>query len=266
MSLKLATVLLPTEAIANEERSDLHASGRVLVLLSDPDIGTVVAQCLAAAGFDAWAPPQAQDDVSGLRQFSADVVVLDSKRPDFDGTSICRRLRAGETNGQRAVIVTLIRDAADIDPRVGLELGPCDFVLYPLRIRELVLRIHALAASRRGRQAGEQGRHPPGRRYLVGPLEVDTERHCVKVCGVEVHMSTLEMRLLCDLIENRGRVRTRKDLLRDVWGYSANVSTRTPDTHVNRLRMKLGVAGSLVETVRSAGYRLSTEHAVVVKD
>jgi DNA-binding response OmpR family regulator len=107
---------------------------------------------------------------------------------------------------------------------------------------------------------------PPRRRYVVGPLELDVEGHYALVNGVEVHISPLEMRLLADLIQNRGRVRTRRDLLVNVWGYSEGVSTRTPDTHVNRLRTKLGAAGALVETVRGKGYRLSGEFPVVVKE
>jgi two-component system phosphate regulon response regulator PhoB len=132
-------------------------------------------------------------------------------------------------------------------------------------VRELVLRVGAILRARRTAPSATPSA-PQRRRYLVGPLELDVDGYHVFVNGAEVHVSTLEMRLLAYLVEHRGRVRSREDLLEDVWGYKPGVSTRTIDTHVKRLRDKLGDAGALVETVRGTGYRLSAEHQVVVKD
>jgi two-component system phosphate regulon response regulator PhoB len=133
-------------------------------------------------------------------------------------------------------------------------------------VRELVLRVGAILRARRPAPAGVPAAAPQRRRYIVGPLELDVDGYHVFVSGAEVHVSTLEMRLLVYLVEHRGRVRSREDLLEDVWGYKPGVSTRTIDTHVKRLRDKLGDAGALVETVRGTGYRLSAEHPVVVKE
>ena len=103
----------------------------------------------------------------------------------------------------------------------------------------------------------------PRRRYSVGPLQIDVDNHHVAVDGAPVAVSRLEIRLLADLIEHRGKIRTRTDLLSDVWGYSPRATTRTPVIHIARLRAKLGTAADLIETVYGAGYRLSTRYPVV---
>ena len=154
----------------------------------------------------------------------------------------------------------------EIDRVVGFELGADDYVVKPFSVRELVLRVGAILRARRPAPTNGAAAPPQRRRYVVGPLELDVDGYHVFVTGSEVHVSTLEMRLLVYLVEHRGRVRSREDLLEDVWGYKPGVSTRTIDTHVKRLRDKLGLAGGLIETVRGTGYRLSAEHQVVVKD
>ena len=138
-------------------------------------------------------------------------------------------------------------------------------MVKPFSVRELVLRVSAIMRSRRPPTA-DSASAARRRRYEVGPLELDVDGYHLFVDGKEVHVSTLEMRLLVYLVEHRGRVRSREDLLEDVWGYKPDVSTRTIDTHVKRLRDKLGNAGSLIETVRGTGYRLSAEFPVVVKE
>jgi two-component system phosphate regulon response regulator PhoB len=180
--------------------------------------------------------------------------------PDIPGTEVCRRIRGSEVSVRQPAVMMLTAKAGMIDRVVGFELGADDYVVKPFSVRELVLRVEAILRAR----------YPPAtrtagaglRRYRVGPLDIDVDGYHVHVNGAEVHMSALEMRLLVYLVEHRGRVRTRENLLTDVWGYKPDVSTRTIDTHVKRLRDKLGVAGPLVETVRGTGYRLSAEHPV----
>ena len=271
---RLREFLLPPDANLPTDRAERHLPGKVLVLVSDGQVGAVLAYCLAASGFAAHATESWLDGLAFARQFCPDVVLLDSRAPDFPSTQVWRRLRADERPGLRSAVLALIRNEADIDPSIGLDLGPCDFVLYPLSVRSLVLRIDEIVRSRQIAQGGPLvvagGAAAVGavqrRRYVVGPLELDVEGYSVLVNGKAIHMSNLEMRLLAYLVENHGSVRTRKDLLKDVWGYSTSVSTRSPDTHVNRLRTKLGPAGALVETVRGAGYRLSPSYPVKLKD
>jgi len=104
---------------------------------------------------------------------------------------------------------------------------------------------------------------PPWRRYTVGPLEIDVENHRVSVAGVPVQVSRMEIRLLADLVEHRGQIRSRNDMLSEVWGYSLRATTRTPVIHIARLRAKLGEAAALIETVYGEGYRLSTRYPVL---
>jgi DNA-binding response OmpR family regulator len=156
-----------------------------------------------------------------------------------------------------------IRSEDDIDPRLGLDLGPCDFVLYPLSVRDLVLRLDSLVRVRRA--ATTEAPSPRPRRYLVGPLDLDADRHTALVNDVALQLSPLEMRLLTYLVEHRDRVCSRAELLTGVWGYRAGVMTRAADIHVQRLRDKLGAAASLIVTIRGTGYRLSTEFPVETK-
>src|SRR5215467_2302226 len=213
---------------------------RVLVIEDEPDLRELLTYNLEAAGFRVQATERGLDGLAAVQGFAPDVVLLDLMLPD---------------------------KGDEIDRVVGFELGADDYVVKPFSVRELVLRVNATLRAR-GRAPVPERPTASGarRRYIVGPLQVDVDGYHVFVEGDEVHVSAMEMRLLVYLIEHRGRVRSREDLLEDVWGYKPGVSTRTVDTHVKRLRDKLGAAGALVETVRGTGYRLSAEFPVVVKD
>jgi two-component system phosphate regulon response regulator PhoB len=237
---------------------------RVLVVEDEPDIRELLTYNLQAAGFTVHAAEKGLDGLAEAQGFLPDVILLDLMLPDIPGTEVCRRIRAADRSTPQPAIVMLTAKGDEIDRVVGFELGADDYVVKPFSVRELVLRVNAIMRAR-GRPGGAEPLTPPAarRRYVVGPLEVDVDGYHVFVSSHEVHMSAMEMRLLIYLVEHRGRVRSREDLLEDVWGYKPGVSTRTVDTHVKRLRDKLGDAGNLVETVRGMGYRLSAEHPVV---
>ncbi len=237
---------------------------RVLVVEDEPDLRDLLTFNLKAAGFTVRATENGTDGLAAVEHFAPDVVLLDLMLPDIPGTEVCRRIRGGETGTRQPAVMMLTAKGEEIDRVVGFELGADDYVVKPFSIRELVLRVGAILRARR--PAPANATKPARRCYQVGPLELDVDGYHVLVNGGEVHVSTLEMRLLVYLVENRGRVRSREDLLKDVWGYKPGVSTRTIDTHVKRLRDKLGAAGALVETVRGTGYRLSADHQVVAKD
>ena len=238
---------------------------RILVVEDEPDLRELLTYNLTAAGFTVQATENGTDGLEAVQRFAPDVVLLDLMLPDIPGTEVCRRIR-GDTAAAPAG-----RDDADRQGRGDRPRGR-------LRAGRRRLRRQAIQRARAGAARGRHpSRAPPGprqptqaapqrRRYIVGPLELDVDGYHVFVNGAEVHVSTLEMRLLAYLVEHRGRVRSREDLLEDVWGYKPGVSTRTIDTHVKRLRDKLGDAGALVETVRGTGYRLSADHQVVIKD
>jgi two-component system, OmpR family, phosphate regulon response regulator PhoB len=237
---------------------------RILVVEDEPDLRELLTYNLTAAGFTVHATENGTDGLEAVQRFAPDVVLLDLMLPDIPGTEVCRRIR-GDTAGRQPAVMMLTAKGEEIDRVVGFELGADDYVVKPFSVRELVLRVGAILRRRRTPPAASPAALQR-RRYLVGPLELDVDGYHVFVNGTEIHVSTLEMRLLAYLVEHRGRVRSREDLLEDVWGYKPGVSTRTIDTHVKRLRDKLGDAGALVETVRGTGYRLSAEHQVVVKD
>jgi two-component system, OmpR family, phosphate regulon response regulator PhoB len=237
---------------------------RILVVEDEPDLRELLTYNLTAAGFTVQATENGTDGLEAVQRFDPDVVLLDLMLPDIPGTEVCRRIR-GDVNARQPAVMMLTAKGEEIDRVVGFELGADDYVVKPFSVRELILRVGAILRARRPAPPSSPNA-PQRRRYVVGPLELDVDGYHVFVGGAEVHVSTLEMRLLVYLVEHRGRVRSREDLLEDVWGYKPGVSTRTIDTHVKRLRDKLGEAGALVETVRGTGYRLSADHAVVVKD
>jgi len=231
----------------------------VLVIDDDAAVRDTIGLMLETEGF---CPTLAEDGRAGIKQammLKPDLMLVDLRMPGLSGIEVCKQMRAA---GMRTPLIVLSAIGDEMDKVLLLEIGADDYVVKPFSVRELVLRVGAIVRARRPSPASD-AKARSSCRYVVGPLELDVARHRIFVEGMEVHASALEMRLLVYLVEHRGRVRSREDLLADVWGYKPNVSTRTIDTHVKRLRDKLGNAGSLVETVRGTGYRLSAEFPVV---
>ena len=167
--------------------------------------------------------------------------------PEIDGLELCKLLRRNPaTAGIPIVMVTA--KAAEIDRVLGLELGADDYITKPFSPRELVLRVKNLL--RRGQSVEEKAEH-----LQVGDLELDLPRHAVTVGGKAVPLTATEFRLLKLLVERRGRVQSREQLLQEVWNYDQVIDTRTVDTHMRRLREKLGRAAKYLDTVRGVGYR-----------
>jgi two-component system phosphate regulon response regulator PhoB len=179
-----------------------------------------------------------------------DLVLLDLMLPDISGTEVCRALRA-RTETARVPIIIITAKGEEIDRVVGFEVGADDYVVKPFSIRELGLRIRAVLRRSASAQPTEDEAAT-----VFGRLRVDASGHRVWVDAEEVTLTALEFRLLTTLLARRGRVQTRDTLLRDVWGIHADLTTRTVDTHVKRLRSKLGPAGDYVETLRGVGYRM----------
>lgn len=179
-----------------------------------------------------------------------DLVLLDLMLPDISGTEVCRRLKADPATRDIPVIMVTAR-GEEIDRVVGFEVGADDYVVKPFSTRELVLRARAVL-RRRGAAAPEE---PAAEISSFGRLRVDEAGHRAWVDGAEVQLTALEFRLLTTFLERRGRVQSRDVLLDTVWGVSTAVTTRTVDTHVKRLRQKLGAAGGYVQTIRGVGYR-----------
>jgi two-component system, OmpR family, phosphate regulon response regulator PhoB len=176
-----------------------------------------------------------------------DLILLDLMLPDVSGTEVCRRFKQ-EPRTRQVPIIMLTAKGEEIDRVIGLEVGADDYVTKPFSVRELMLRVRAIL---RRTQTSET---PHGERRFAD-LRVDTDAHRVWVGAFEVTLTALEFKLLLMLLDRRGRVQTRERLLEEVWQMPGELTTRTVDTHVKRLRQKLGHAGDYVETVRGVGYR-----------
>lgn len=225
---------------------------RILVVDDEPDIVDVIGYNLRQAGFEVTALRDGRSAIAEAERSPPDLVVLDIMLPDVSGVEVCRTLRRLEkTKG--VPIVMLTARTEEIDRVVGFEVGADDYVTKPFSARELVLRCRAIL--RRKSLPPDSAEAQPVLRHEL--LVLDVGRHEVHVGDDLVELTAIEFKLLADLISRRGRVQTREALLDRVWGYASGVETRTVDTHVRRLREKLGAAGEYIETVRGVGYRFT---------
>ena len=220
---------------------------RILVVDDEPDILELTRFALTQEGFDVETAVSGDEALAQLRRVRPDLVVLDLMLPDRPGTEVCRTMRGNKELADVPVIMLTAR-TDEVDRIVGFELGADDYVTKPFSPRELCLRVKAiLRRGRRSESSPEQLKHHD--------LSVDTERHQCLYKGEEVPLTAKEFSLLISLMRRPGRVLTRERLLEDVWGEGIAVTHRTVDTHMKRLREKLGAAGELIDTVRGVGYR-----------
>lgn len=234
----------------------MTAKPRVLLVDDEPDLRELLLFNLSEAGFDPEAVPTGEAGiVAALRERPA-VAILDVMLPDLPGTEVCRRLRSEPILDEIGILMLTAR-GDEADRVLGFEAGADDYVVKPFSVRELVLRVRALA--RRTRERAEARREADaGQRLAVGGLVIDPVRHRVFAGGEELRLRPLEYKLLTLLLEHPGVVYSRAELLEEVWGIRGDVGTRTVDTHVRRLREKLGAHGDAVETIHGFGYRLRT--------
>jgi two-component system phosphate regulon response regulator PhoB len=222
-------------------------STKILVVDDEPEAVELLVFNLQQAGFEVLSAGDGAEALKKSRAHSPSLIVLDLMMPEMDGLEVCRILkRAPETAS--IPIIMLTAKAAEVDRVVGLELGADDYVTKPFSPRELVLRVRKVLG-----RAGQGGAAPGEVR--VGELAIDTERHAATWAGEELDLTATEFKLLTILAQRRGRVQSRDRLLRDVWDYNSSIDTRTVDTHMRRLRDKLGEGAKHLETVRGVGYR-----------
>jgi len=214
------------------------------------DLLSVLDFNLRAAGFETILATSGEQALLHLRRRVPDLVLLDVMLPDLSGTEICRAIKA-DPRTKHVPVVMLTARGEEVDRVVGFELGADDYVTKPFSVRELVLRLKAIL-----RRRGAGGRTPERPPDAIGPIRVDLEAHRAFVDGAEIQLTPLEFKLLTTFMARLGRVQSREQLLEDVWEMSSEIETRTVDTHVKRLREKLGSGRDLLETVRGVGYRL----------
>lgn len=221
----------------------------VVVVEDEKDLANTLGWLFEREGFQVRVVHSGRDGLDALRREPlADLVVLDLMLPDVSGVEICRQLRtAPRTRALPIVMLTARGD--EYDRVVGFEAGADDYVVKPFSPRELMLRVRAVL--RRSHPVDATPKAPE----VFGRLRIEADAHRAFVDDVETVLTALEFRLLSTFLARKGRVQTRDTLLSDVWGIEADITTRTVDTHVKRLREKLGAAADYVETLRGVGYR-----------
>jgi two-component system phosphate regulon response regulator PhoB len=222
---------------------------KILVIEDEADIQHILEFNLQQGGHKVTLAGRADEGLRLAREKKPDLVLLDLMLPDMSGTEVCRQIKSDpQLKGTQVIILTA--KGEEIDRVVGFELGADDYVVKPFSVRELLLRIQAIL--RRGTNEPE-----PSDQVEFGKLKIDRGAHRVWSEGQELELTALEFKLLVTLFERKNRVQSRSTLLNDVWGIEADITTRTVDTHVKRLREKLGTSGDYIETVRGVGYRFA---------
>lgn len=219
----------------------------VMVVEDESAISDLVAFHLEQSGFEPIVAGEGKRAFELTKEKLPSLIILDLMLPDMDGLEILAKYRAEERSA-RLPIILLTAKAEEGDRIMGLETGADDYVVKPFSPRELMLRVEKLIKSREY-QSEENSI------ITFGCLEIDEEKFSVRVEGNEIDISVTEMRLLNELLRSRGKALSRGQLLQNAWGYLPNVTERTVDTHVKRLRQKLGAASEYLETIRGVGYR-----------
>jgi len=223
---------------------------KILVVDDEPDVTDLVAYHLKAKGFQVENLNDATASISKARAQQPDLIILDIMMPHLSGIQICRILRA-DPKLARVPIIFLTAKAEAHDRIEGLESGADDYLSKPFSPKELVLRVESIL--RRAAAATE----PLSAKLHVGEIQLDSDTHRVTVKGDPLELTATEFKLLRLMMERQGRVQTREHLLLNVWNYATEIETRTVDTHVRRLREKLGPEAGWIETIRGVGYRVA---------
>ncbi|HEY8994593.1 MAG TPA: response regulator transcription factor [Lacunisphaera sp.] len=223
---------------------------KILVVDDEPDVTDLVAYHLKAKGFHVETLNDATASISKARSYQPDLIILDIMMPHLSGIQVCRILRA-DPKLARVPIVFLTAKAEAHDRIEGLESGADDYLSKPFSPKELVLRVESIL------RRVSAPKEPVSAKLRVGDIQLDSDTHRVTVKGEALELTATEFKLLRIMMERQGRVQTREHLLLNVWNYSTEIETRTVDTHVRRLREKLGAEAGWVETIRGVGYRIA---------
>ena len=222
---------------------------KIMVVDDEADVIDLLVMNLRTAGFQVITVEDGATALAKARTEAPSLIILDLMLPKMPGLEICKVLKS-DVATRHIPIIMLTAKAEEVDKIVGLELGADDYVTKPFSPRELILRINRSLRRGKDKVAAVE-------KLTIGELTLDHTRHEVLVKGKPVELTATEFRLLALLMERRGRVQGRDSLLNDVWGYESVIDTRTVDTHVRRLREKLGSLASYIETIRGVGYRIN---------
>ena len=225
-------------------------SQKILIIEDEPDIRKTLEYNISREGYSVVSASSLVEAKSQFESDSFSLILLDLMLPDGSGLDLCRDIKSDKEKSSIPIIILTAKDD-EVDKVVGFELGADDYVTKPFSVRELILRMKAVL------KRGEKKSDNVEVQRQFGQLSINTESHEVFVDDNEITLTALEFKLLCQLVDRRGRVQSRDQLLSDVWGYSAEVTTRTVDTHIKRLREKLGSMGKYVQTIRGVGYKFT---------
>ena len=223
---------------------------KILVIEDEPDIRRNLEYNISREGYNVLTAGSLSEAEEIVNSNSLSLILLDLMLPDGSGLDFCKKFKSNSKTDSIPIIILTAKDD-EVDKVVGFELGADDYVTKPFSVRELVLRIKAIL------KRGQTKKEVVEVERQFGDLKIDIESHEVFVDSVQIDLTALEFKLLNQLVETRGRVQSRDQLLQDVWGYSAEVTTRTVDTHIKRLRNKLGSMGKYVQTIRGVGYKFA---------
>ena len=223
---------------------------KILIIEDEPDIRKNLEYNLSREDYSVLTAASIAEAEQLIYSNNLSLVLLDLMLPDGSGLELCKKMKS-DPDMQNLPIIILTAKDDEVDKVVGFELGADDYVTKPFSVRELILRIKAVL------KRGDNKKDIVEIDRQFGDLKIDIDSHEVYVDGDLVNLTALEFKLLIQLVDRRGRVQSREQLLADVWGYSAEVTTRTVDTHIKRLREKLGTMGKYVQTIRGVGYKFS---------
>jgi len=223
---------------------------KILIIEDEPDIRKNLEYNLSREGYSVLTAASIAEAEQLIYSNNLSLILLDLMLPDGSGLELCKKMKS-DPDMQNLPIIILTAKDDEVDKVVGFEIGADDYVTKPFSVRELILRIKAVL------KRGENKKDIVEIDRQFGDLKIDIDSHEVYVDGELVNLTALEFKLLIQLVDRRGRVQSREQLLADVWGYSAEVTTRTVDTHIKRLREKLGTMGKYVQTIRGVGYKFS---------
>ena len=222
---------------------------KVFIIEDEPDLRDTLKYNFENEGFNVQSFANGESFLDAVNQNKPNLVILDLMLPGMSGLDVCKQLRSNDDfDGISIVMLTAKSD--EIDRIVGFEIGADDYVTKPFSVRELILRVKVLLKKRTDNLSNETV-------IEYGPIIMNLDAHDVIADGKNIILTALEFKLLKHLLKRKGRVQTRDQLLGDVWGYSSEVTTRTVDTHIKRLREKLGKPGDLIQTIRGVGYRFN---------
>ena len=227
---------------------------KVLVIEDEPDIRKTLEYNLSREGYKVEGCGSIEEAKALLENPNFSIILLDLMLPDGSGLDLCRQIKSNPETNEIPILILTAKDD-EVDKVVGFELGADDYVTKPFSVRELILRVKAILKRNTKTSNLSNQTHEINRNF--GSLKMNVESHEVSINDEEIILTALEFKLLRQLVERRGRVQTRDQLLEDVWGYSSNITTRTVDTHIKRLREKLGSMGKYVQTIRGVGYKFS---------